>query len=292
MQWEEMHGIVCGMSDMSLRGLMHRLSAFRNQTLLRLAVRALLARRRRRHPTEPGPGPVMLYPEPAYLTSVLDCLDGWFPRECPLCGFRGYFHARGMPPRFDARCPQCGSFERHRLVALWLAAHRETIERRRILHFAPEPALRRLFQPLAGQYLSADAAPGRADRQLDITAIDLPPGSFDVVICSHVLEHVDDAKALEQLRRVLAPSGTLLLLTPVVDAWNETYENLSVEGEPDRWLHFGQGDHVRYYGGDIVHRIAKAGFEVARYVAAEPDVSRYGLVRGETIYVATAMDSS
>jgi SAM-dependent methyltransferase len=102
-----------------------------------------------------------------------------------------------------------------------------------------------------------------------------------------VLEHVDDARALEQLRRVLSPNGILLLLTPVVDAWSQTYENPSVGGEPDRWLHFGQGDHVRYYGRDIVQRIANAGFDVARYVAAEPEVSRYGLVRGETIYVAT-----
>jgi SAM-dependent methyltransferase len=272
---------------MGLQDIFHRLSAYRDRIFLNLAVRALLARRHRRRPQEPGPGPVIWTPDPAYLRSVLDRLDGWFPRECPLCGYRGYFRAHGLPPRFDARCPDCGSFERHRLMALWLAGNRGKIDGRRVLHFAPEPALRRLFQPLASQYLSADAAPGRADRQLDITAIDLPAASFDVVLCSHVLEHVDDARALEQLRRVLSPNGILLLLTPVVDAWSQTYENPSVGSEPDRWLHFGQGDHVRYYGRDIVQRIAKAGFDVARCVAAEPEVSRYGLVRGETIYVAT-----
>jgi SAM-dependent methyltransferase len=271
--------------------MMRRLSAYRDQLLLYLAARALLARRRRRRPEEPGPRPVIWSPEPAYLESILDRLDGWFPRECPLCGYRGYFRAYGVPPRFDARCPECGSIERHRLVALWLAGNHGKIDGRRVLHFAPEPALRRLFQPLASQYLSADVVPGKADRQLDITAIDLPSGSFDVILCSHVLEHVDDARALEQLRRVLSPTGILLLLTPVVDAWDQTYENLSVADEPNRWLHFGQGDHVRYYGRDIVQRIAKAGFDVARWVAAEPQASRYGLVRGETMYVATVRDS-
>ena len=219
--------------------------------------------------------------------SVLDRLGGWFPRECPLCGYRGYFRTHGMPPRFDARCPQCGSLERHRLVALWLAFNRGKIEGHRVLHFAPEPALRGLIQPIASQYLSADAMPGQADRQLDITALDLPDGSFDVIFCSHVLEHVDDARALAEMRRVLSPDGILILLTPVVDAWERTYENPSVNGEPGRWLHFGQGDHVRYYGRDIVERIRNAGLGVARHVAVEPEVSRYGLVRGETMFVAT-----
>ena len=221
--------------------MLRRLRAWRDQTLLKLAVRALLARRRRARPDDPGPGPLRWSPERNFLVSILDRLDGWFPRECPLCGYQGYFRAHGAPPRFDARCPQCGSLERHRLVALWLALNRGKIEGRRVLHFAPEPALRGLFQPLASQYLSADAAPGRADRQLDITAIDLPDGSFDVIFCSHVLEHVDDARALAQIRRVLSSDGILIVSTPVVDAWERTYENPSVNGEPGRWLHFRTG---------------------------------------------------
>jgi len=50
----------------------------------------------------------------------------------------------------------------------------------------------------------------------DVTRSALPAGSFDVVLCSEVIEHVPDpAPALRGLRRLLAPGGTLVLSTPL-----------------------------------------------------------------------------
>jgi predicted Zn-ribbon and HTH transcriptional regulator len=49
-----------------------------------------------------------------YLKNILKNLQGVYPRECSCCGFHGKFKACGRPPRYDARCPQCGSLERHR----------------------------------------------------------------------------------------------------------------------------------------------------------------------------------
>jgi SAM-dependent methyltransferase len=50
----------------------------------------------------------------------------------------------------------------------------------------------------------------------DVTRSDLEAGSFDVVLCSEVIEHVPDpAPALRGLRRLLAPGGTLILSTPL-----------------------------------------------------------------------------
>ena len=50
----------------------------------------------------------------------------------------------------------------------------------------------------------------------DVTASALGAGSFDVVLCSEVIEHLDDpAAALRGLRRLLAPGGTLILSTPL-----------------------------------------------------------------------------
>jgi SAM-dependent methyltransferase len=265
-----------------IRVIRHRLDSI----LINLATRALLARKRRsRH--EQGPRAEGWRPERDYLAAVLDRLDGCFPRECNLCGHRGYFRAHGFPPRFDARCPACGGLDRHRLIELWLRINRDRIKGKRFLHFAPEPILRRQIEPLAGTYIGADIEPVQGDRRIDITAMDLSDGSIDVIVCSHVLEHVDDRKALGEMRRVLAPQGVVLLLTPVVDAWDRTYENTDIASTEDRWLHFGQGDHVRYYGRDVVDRITSAGFAVTRFVALEPDVSKFGLVRGETIFVAT-----
>jgi SAM-dependent methyltransferase len=50
----------------------------------------------------------------------------------------------------------------------------------------------------------------------DVTASALPAGSFDVVLCSEMIEHVPDPRpALRGLRRLLAPGGTLVLSTPL-----------------------------------------------------------------------------
>ena len=51
-----------------------------------------------------------------YLRKILKDLQGLYSRECPCCGFHGKFIAFGHPPRYDAKCPQCGSLERHRLL--------------------------------------------------------------------------------------------------------------------------------------------------------------------------------
>jgi 2-polyprenyl-3-methyl-5-hydroxy-6-metoxy-1,4-benzoquinol methylase len=49
----------------------------------------------------------------------------------------------------------------------------------------------------------------------DITRSRLPPASFDVVLCTEVIEHVADSPAaLAGIRRVLKPDGRLVLSTP------------------------------------------------------------------------------
>lgn len=49
----------------------------------------------------------------------------------------------------------------------------------------------------------------------DVTASRLEPGSFDLVLCSEVIEHVaDPPAALRGISRLLKPRGTLVLSTP------------------------------------------------------------------------------
>ncbi len=122
---------------------------------------------------------------------------------------------------------------------------------------------------------------------LNIEAIDLPNQSFTAVICNHVLEHVDDEKALSEIHRIVQPGGRAYLTTPVIEGWRQTYENPGIDGKPQRTLHFGQHDHVRMYGADLRQRILAAGFDLREFTAEEPDVHRHGLWRGEKIFIAT-----
>ena len=213
---------------------------------------------------------------------------GIAPRLCPLCDYFGNFAPFGVPPRFDARCPSCGSLERHRLTWLVISRRNLITTDHSFLHFSAEPVLRRKIQPAVASYASAELrSDARADLLLNIEAIDLPDASYDRVMCNHVLEHVDDARAIAELYRVLRPGGAVFLTTPIVEGWAETYENPDITDGNARLLHFAQRDHIRIFGRDLRDRIRAVGFLLDEVTATEPDVHRYGLMRGETVFIAT-----
>ncbi|MBR0797150.1 class I SAM-dependent methyltransferase [Bradyrhizobium jicamae] len=206
-------------------------------------------------------------------------------RNCNICGRDDLFRPFGWPMRPEAMCPHCRSLERHRLLKLWLDQNKGDVVGKRILHFAPETTVTNLVRPLAGKYVTTDICPGY-DLQLNIEKIDLPDSCYDLILCSHVLEHVDDRAALGEMRRILTDNGVALLMTPVIEGWSETYENPSVVAPDDREIHFGQKDHVRYYGSNIRDRVRQAGFEIDEFTAEGSPVVMHGLMRGEKLFVA------
>src|ERR1700722_15073891 len=131
-------------------------------------------------------------------------------RNCNICGQNDLFGPVGWPLRPEAMCPHCGSLGRHRLFKLWLDENRVRIVGTRALHFAPDAAIADLVRPLVASYVTADIAPGR-DLRLNIEKIALPGESYDLVLCSHVLEHVDDYAALAEMHRILTAGGIALL---------------------------------------------------------------------------------
>jgi SAM-dependent methyltransferase len=210
------------------------------------------------------------------------------PATCPCCGFEGKFDSFGVHvPRSGASCPACQSKERHRLLALSMRDGFVNFADEDVLHFAPETivsAMVRRQGPRA--YTTGDIKPGRGDLVLDIEDIDLPDCSFTRIICSHVLEHVDDTRALAELRRVLRPDGYAVVLVPVVEGWRETFEDPAITDPKEREHFFGQHDHIRYYGADLRDRILQAGFELEEFTAGPTDSPKFGLIRGQKIFRA------
>lgn len=205
-------------------------------------------------------------------------------RTCAVCGFVGRFRPFGRPYRVDAMCPNCGSLERHRLLARY-ASGVDLFRDRQILHFAPEPCLSTFIEAQRPSSYAVSNFGDATTLNLNIENMLIDDGSFDLVLASHVLEHVDDRKALSEIRRVLRSNGVLVLMVPVVEGWGSTYENEKMTSHTDRRLRFGQFDHVRFYGSDIRSRLSAAGFDVHEYTAEEPDVTEYSLQRGEKVFL-------
>jgi SAM-dependent methyltransferase len=118
--------------------------------------------------------------------------------------------------------------------------------------------------------------------RMDVTDIHHPDESFDVIYCSHVLEHVpDDRLAMSELRRVLKRAGWAVLLVPITA--EQTIEDPTVTDPAERERLFGQHDHVRRYGPDYVDRLREAGFDVVVTGVSDllrgEDLSRLGLTR-------------
>ena len=222
----------------------------------------------------------------AYIAARFRPLPRLTDRRCNICGYDGPFGPGGKGTRNEARCPRCRSVERDRLFKLWLDKEQQSLVQKDVLHFAPEHSLASLVRPLARRYRSADIAPGRADLVLNIERLALEPDSVEAVICAHVLEHVDDGKALRELFRILRPGGLVVISVPIIEGWSVSYENPAIVTAGERALHFGQWDHVRYYGTDLRDRISSAGFSLEEFTASPEEVVRHGLIRGDKLFLA------
>jgi len=192
-------------------------------------------------------------------------------------------------------CPSCDASDRERLYALYLDrvfAVREPARRLRLLEFAPSYGLSRKLRctPFV-DYRSADLYRNNVDDRVDVTDMrGYADASFDVVLCSHVLEHVpDDRRAMRELHRVLRPDGFAIVMVPLVHGVDETNEDPAIDTPALRWRYFGSDDHVRQYGQrDFADRLAAAGFAIERLGIAyfgEDAFRRAGIAADSVLYV-------
>jgi SAM-dependent methyltransferase len=220
-------------------------------------------------------------------------------RFCPVCQtYASSFQPWGLVRRLEARCPYCHSLERHRLV--WLFFERRTNllspHPKRMLHVAPEQSFQvRLSRMKGVQYVSADLMKPRAAVRMDVTRIPYQDHAFDVIYCSHVLEHVaEDRLAMREFHRVLHPNGWAVLQVPI--GAGLTFEDPSIQAPEDREQAFGQRDHVRRYGIDYQDRLIESGFFVRRIAATEfstdQEIEKMRLDPTECIFFCTKSEES
>jgi ubiquinone/menaquinone biosynthesis C-methylase UbiE len=124
----------------------------------------------------------------------------------------------------------------------------------------------------------------------ELSRLPFDDACFDVIICSHVLEHVEhDHESMVEMHRVLARTGQALVMVPVNPRFSETYEDPSITEPEPRRRAFGHPAHVRYYGADVTSRLEGSGFAVESidYVEhmSHGEAARIRASRGELIYV-------
>jgi SAM-dependent methyltransferase len=175
--------------------------------------------------------------------------DRW---HCPVCGHSGRFMTRSglTGKRLSATCPTCRSSERDRVHYVLL---REVIDqlppRTRILEIAPSSRLQRLLRSPGVVYTSCDLRRSDVSLRCDATRLPFPDESFDLIVVSHVLEHIpDDRVAIAEIARVLARAGVAFVAVPVVGPTTVEYPSANPY----------EDFHVRAPGHDYYNRLLGA----------------------------------
>ena len=194
--------------------------------------------------------------------------------------------------RNNVLSPSTLSLERHRL--LWLYLQNETnffSDNLKVLHFAPEQAFYKRFRKLKNlDYTTTDLNSPLADVKADICNLPFQDDAFDIILCNHVLEHIDDDRtAMNELYRVLKPGGYGVFQIPQDLNRDVTFEDDTITDKKERANIFGQYDHVRIYGRDYFDKLRSVGFKVEKvdYTSklTEKEITTYCLQPGEIIPV-------
>lgn len=210
--------------------------------------------------------------------------------ECILCGYKGYrfdsvYYYKEY--RKNAKCPNCGCYERHRLLAYYLLKIKDSLPEKKLnlLEIAPTKSLLNIFKQIGNiNHIMVDLHLKMYFNDVikcDLTKhLPFPDDYFDVIICYHVLEHIqNDEKTLINLKKVLNPSGFCIFQVPITS---------------DKTIEYGFADeskcgHVRSCGYDYYDRLEGLGFLVE---FVKPDITenkketiRHGFYNEEKIAI-------
>jgi predicted SAM-dependent methyltransferase len=199
--------------------------------------------------------------------------------RCNLCEFKGFFldHAN----RKYVRCPICKSFERQRFIWDYISSNIHNFYNKTILHIAPEINLQKKLKSFASKYIGIDMSPNRFGPdiiQMDLTNLLIENNSLDVVICSHVLEHIlDDNKAIIEIHRVLKIGGFCLICVPMY-----SHSHTITHSVPDHL------NHVRNYGFKDLNNQLCQYFDTKMISSSDLDIDlqeKYALKKNQKLFI-------
>ena len=203
--------------------------------------------------------------------------------ECGFCGWRGSafrtFVGAGYLRR-DALCPRCHSLERHRAFLPVFETVAACLQRMpiKLLDVAPNQAFSDYCRARSQEidYISVDLESDLAMRRMDLEHLELPDSSFDVVVCFHVLDFLDDDRqGMSEIARVLRADG-VALTQEVVDSTRSETADFGEHRPEHEW-------RARLYGKDFIDRWAAAGFQPLLVCSAgdQPPVMVSTMARNE-----------
>lgn len=191
---------------------------------------------------------------------------------CPVCknDIRVFLptDGGGEQIRRNAICPVCKCGERDRMIyTIW--EQRKIFSDRNIkfLHIAPEKQFVDKFKKMENiDYYPCDINVDvyGVEHQVDVTNIQFQDKMFDIIMCSNVIEHVQEDKlAMKELYRVLKDDGIAFIDVPVFYDLQRTLENVDGVTTPELQKKiYGWRGHVRKYGRDYKERLEEVGFKV------------------------------
>lgn len=243
---------------------------------------------------------------------IPDFFFGGTKFECNICGFkadrwlpRGHdypivkeLEIIGAGKRF-VDCKKCGSSDRDRLVFEYLKlVHEKTsLKNKKLLHVAPEKSLSQKLEDSIGLNITridyrAKGYKFSYNKSViygDVQNLPFENESYDMVICNHVLEHVeDDTKALNEIHRVLKTGGFAILQVPISLKLDKTIFSESNWTSKDKIENLGQFDHLRLYGLNFKKTLKEHLFEpIFWYERDKNSIKFKGLNPKEFVIIAS-----
>lgn len=199
----------------------------------------------------------------------------------------------GAGYRKNVVCPECFSIDRSRLLFLFITRFIDIKSNKfkSILHVSPQYEFEEYMQALEGkEYISIDIMPKQAMLKMDLRNLDFHSDHFDLIICNHVIEQIDDEQScIDEMKRVLKGNGIIIMQAPIALNLPKTFESEIALDNDSREKLYGQHDMLRIYGRDYAERIKLMGLN-SKIISQEDFLDQeeqltYGIDPRESVYI-------